>query len=45
MSHDAYVVLLVMSMLIAATFIIAVIVSYINKSNAIIAQQRANTSI
>lgn len=41
MSHDAYVVLLVMSMLIAVTFIIAVIVSYINKSNAIIAQQRA----
>lgn len=41
MSHDAYVVLLVTFMLIAVTFIIAVIVSYINKSNAIIAQQRA----
>ena len=41
MSHDAYVVLLVMSMLIAVTFIIAVIISYINKSTAIIAQQRA----
>ena len=41
LSHDAYVVLLVMSMLIAVTFIISVIVSYINKSNAIIAQQRA----
>lgn len=41
MSHDAYVVLLVMAMLIAVTFIIAVIVSYINKSNAILAQQNA----
>ena len=41
MSHDAYVVLLVMGVLICITFFIAVIVSYINKSNAIIAQQRA----
>lgn len=41
LSHDAYVVLLVMAMLIAVTFFIAIIVSYINKSTAIIAQQRA----
>ena len=41
MSHDAYVVLIVMIALIVTTFIIAVIISYINKSNAIIAQQRA----
>ena len=41
LSHDAYVVLLVMAMLIAVTFIIAVIISYITKSAAIIAQQRA----
>ena len=41
MSHDAYVVLIVMIALIVTTFIIAVIISYISKSNAIIAQQRA----
>lgn len=41
LSHDAYVVLLVMGVLICVTFFIAVIVSYINKSNAIIAQQNA----
>ena len=41
MSHDAYVVLLVMGVLICVTFFIAVIVSYINKSNAILAQQNA----
>ena len=41
MSHDAYVVLLVMAMLIAVTFFIAIIVSYITKSAAIIAQQNA----
>ena len=41
MSHDAYVVLLVMAMLIAVTFFIAVIISYITKSAAIIAQQNA----
>ena len=41
MSHDAYVVLLVTAMLIAVTFFIAVIISYITKSAAIIAQQNA----
>ena len=41
LSHDAYVVLLVMAMLIAVTFFIAIIVSYITKSAAIIAQQNA----
>lgn len=41
MSHDAYVVLLVMTMLIAVTFFIAVIISYITKSAAVIAQQNA----
>ena len=41
LSHDAYVVLLVTAMLIAVTFFIAVIISYITKSAAIIAQQNA----
>lgn len=41
MSHDAYVILISVGMMIAVTFIIAVIMSYITKSTAIIAQQRA----
>lgn len=41
MSHDAYVILIAVGMMIAVTFIIAVIVSYITKSAAIIAQQNA----
>lgn len=41
MSHDAYVVLIAVGMMIAVTFLIAVIISYITKSAAIIAQQKA----
>lgn len=41
MSHDAYVILIAVGMMIAVTFIIAVIVSYITKSAAVIAQQNA----
>ena len=41
MSHDAYVVLIAVGMMIAVTFLVAIIISYITKSAAIIAQQRA----
>lgn len=41
MSHDAYVVLIAVGMMIAVTFLVAIIMSYITKSTAIIAQQRA----
>ena len=41
MSHDAYVILIAVGMMIAVTFFIAVIISYITKSAAIIAQQNA----
>ena len=41
MSHDAYVILIAVGMMIAVTFLVAIIISYITKSAAIIAQQRA----